>query len=137
MQKVMEIKNELVKDFDFYTKANADATLGLGVAPINPDWMGVYMYGAETAEIHLYFAQFEAAPLCRGFNALDSVCDAYNSYWNPIMNAGDGFWFDSVHKLEKDFEGEWEGYLQAQNENGFQAICNEYTAIVKDALGLN
>ena len=136
MQMVMTIKNELVKDHDFYTAANADASMGFGVAPLNPEWLGVYNYGSETAEIHLYYAQFEAAYLNRGFNALDSVCEAQANYWNPIMNAGDGFWFDSVHN-DKDFVAEWEGYVQSQNDMGFQAILAEYTEIVKDALGLN
>ena len=135
MQKVMEIKNDLVKDYEYYTKANTDASLGLGVAPLNPEWLGVHVYGSETAEIHKYFAQFEAAYLNRGFNPIDVVCEAQANYWNPVMNAGDGFWFDSVHN-DRDFAAEWEGYVQAQNDVGFQAILAEYTEIIQTALGL-
>lgn len=149
MQMVMQIKNDLVKDWEFYKrvyygvegvdykyvdgvitkipKMQPDFKSGIGAVfaatPIPSEWFGE-IFSPETAAIYQKYGTMKTLKVIRNFSLMEGS-EMFNMYNADIETTCDEFWYGSI-RGDWDIDAEWDGYVESLYELGLEAILEDY-----------
>lgn len=154
MQMVMRIKNDLVKDWDFYKrvyygeegidyeivdgviqpikKDQVDYKSGYGasfaVVPIATEHF-TEIYDKESAEIYQKYGTLKTLKVIRNFSLMQG-CESFDMWGADVETLCDEFWYGSI-RGDIDIDAEWDAYVQSLYDVGLQQILDEYEELLR------
>lgn len=154
MQMVMTIKNDLVKDWEFYKQIyygeegvdynivdgvievvkheQVDYSSGYGAAfaavPIAPEHIGE-IYDKESAEVYEKYGQLKTLKVIRNFSLMQG-CESFDMWGADVETLCDEFWYGSI-RGDFDIDEKWDEYVQSLYDVGLQRILDEYQELLR------
>lgn len=149
MQMVMTIKNDLVKDWEFYKrvyygeegkdyryvdgviqnipKMQPDFKAGIGAVfaavPIASEHFDE-IFGPESAAIYQKYGTMKTLKVIRNFSLLEGS-EMFNMYNADVETTCDEFWYGSI-RGDWDIDEQWDAYVQSLYDLGLQVILDDY-----------